>query len=461
MKHLTAVCASIALLTLSACDNTSQNIGSSLVQEDSEVVICNDFSVTGHSQLNRRIESRTITQLLGDIHAEGYGNFSSDFVCQFMPAVKLDTDGVTEENIDSIKLLLNYHNGAYVGDSIAPMGLEVYRLNRPLPTPIYSTFDPAEYCDLSEAPLGKTVYVGNALGRTDSIQALSFRSIEVKLPVQLARDLFTLYKNNPGAYALPTTFAKYFPGIYVRNSYGAGRVTQIENTLMVMYYHTDITDAEGKPAIKRYEGRYFTVTPEVVSNNNIKFVMSPQLQARINAGEEIIVAPVGRDVQLTFPITDVIDFYNANRGSISVVNTLAMQIPAEVIANDYGIEPPSSLLMVLEKDRDSFFLDNSLPDNKKSFLAEYNAGDHIYNFSSLREYLLELLNKYPDPTQIPAEEYTFCLTPVSLTTEQNSNGYQNSVYVSAVTPYIGKPAMVRLNLADAKITFQFSKQTLK
>lgn len=62
MKHLTAVCASIALLTLSACDNTSQNIGSSLVQEDSEVVICNDFSVTGHSQLNRRIESRTITQ---------------------------------------------------------------------------------------------------------------------------------------------------------------------------------------------------------------------------------------------------------------------------------------------------------------------------------------------------------------------------------------------------------------
>ena len=247
----------------------------------------------------------------------------------------------------------------------------------------------------------------------------------------------------------------------MRNSYGAGRVTQIENTLMVMYYHTDITDADGKPAIKRYEGRYFTVTPEVVSNNNIKFIMSPQLQARINAGEEIIVAPVGRDVQLTFPITDVIDYYNANRGSISVVNTLAMQIPAEVIANDYGIEPPSSLLMVLEKDRDSFFLDNSLPDNKKSFLAEYNAGDHIYNFSSLREYLLELLNKYPDPTQIPAEEYTFCLTPVSLTTEQNSNGYQNSVYVSAVTPYIGKPAMVRLNLADAKITFQFSKQTLK
>ena|GEM_PF-6441510 len=50
---------------------------------------------------------------------------------------------------------------------------------------------------------------------------------------------------------------------------------------------------------------------------------------------------------------------------------------------------------------------------------------------------------------------------MSLTTEQNSNGYQNSVYVSAVTPYIGKPAMVRLNLADAKITFQFSKQTLK
>lgn len=459
LSFITGAALSAALLC--ACDNTTQDIGSSLIQEESEVIIHNEFAISGHSTLNERIESRTTTQLLGDITAEGYGNFTSDFVCQFMPASKLVTDGVTVNDIDSMKLILAYPIGGYVGDSIAPMGLEVFRLNSQLPNPIFSTLDPADYCDLNAAPIASEIYVGNAQGLSDSIQALRYREIYVDLPVSLARELFTLYVENPGAYSFPTEFAKYFPGIYVRNSFGAGRVTQIQQTSMVMYYHTTSTDAEGNETISRHENEYFAVTPEVISNNNIGFTISPQLQTRIDAGEGIIVAPVGYDLEIKFPIQDVIDYYLDNCGQLSVVNTLTLTLPAEAIVNDYGINPPESLLMVMSDKKEEFFLNNSLNDDKTSFIATYSRATNSYVFSGMREYFLTMLDKYNADGRVDPAEATFTLTPVTLTTEATSNGYTTSTYVSAITPYIGKPAMVKIDLSKADITFQFSKQAFQ
>lgn len=228
---------------------------------------------------------------------------------------------------------------------------------------------------------------------------------------------------------------------------------------MVIYYHTTADDPEGKPVVTRHEGNYFAVTPEVISNNNISFTIDPALQARIDNGENIIVAPVGRDVEITFPIRDVIDYYIDNSGPLSVVNTLSMTIPAEAIENNYGIGLPESLLMVISSEKDDFFLNNSLNDDKTSFIATYSASAKGYVFSGLRNYFLTMLDKYNADGTIDIADATFTLTPVTLTTESTSNGYTTSTYVSAITPYIGKPAMGKLNLDKADITFQFSKQS--
>jgi hypothetical protein len=451
----------ITLAILSSCDTTTLNIGSSLIQEESEVIIHSEFALTGHPTPNKAISSRTITQLLGNIDADGYGQFSSDFVCQFLPASKLDTDGVTVNEIDSMKLVLSYEVGGFVGDSIVPMGLEVYRLNRQLTTPIYSTFDPKDYYDNNAEPIGSAIYVGNAQGLNDSIQALAYREIYVDLPKSLAQELFTLYVENPTAYSLPTEFAKYFPGIYVRSTFGSGRVTQIEQTMMVMYYHTTTTDDDGEETVTNSVGNYFGVTPEVISNNNISFTIDPKLQARIDAGENILVAPVGQDIEITFPIQDVINYYIENKGQLAVANSLTMSIPAEEISNDYGIDPPESLLMVLSSEKDNFFLTNSLNDDETSFIATYSSDSNSYDFSSLRSYFLNMLEKYNANGTIDPADVTFTLTPVTLTTESSTSYYTTTTYVSAITPYIGAPAMVKLDLDSTDITFQFSKQSFK
>ena len=234
---------------------------------------------------------------------------------------------------------------------------------------------------------------------------------------------------------------------------------EISSTMMRMYYHTTTTNSEGKETINRYQGNYYAVTPEIVLNNNLAYTISPELDARIADGEQIIVAPVGRDVELQFPIQEVVDYYNANTGSLSVVNTLTFEIPAEKITNDYGIKPPANLLLILSSKKDEFFLRNELNNNITSFYAAYDADNHRYRFAGMRDYLLDILKK----DKITPEDYTFTLTPVTIQTEVNSsNSYYGSstTYVSAIDPYIGAPAMVQLDLEKAKITLTFSKQTI-
>ena len=161
--------ASMAAVMIISCDD-SANVGSSLVKDESEVVIASDFTISGHTVSNPKVPSRTATQVLGRIKADDYGVFSSDFVTQFMPSATIDTEKMTRQNIDSLKLLMFVPKGSLVGDSLAPMGLEVYRLNKQLTAPIFSNFNPEDYYNPADK-LGEKIYVCNALGATDSIKA--------------------------------------------------------------------------------------------------------------------------------------------------------------------------------------------------------------------------------------------------------------------------------------------------
>lgn len=70
---------------------------------------------------------RSLTHLLGAINVKEYGTLESDFVTEFMPSSEIDTVGVGLNDIDSVRLLLKVPMGQYVGDSIVPMKVDVFK----------------------------------------------------------------------------------------------------------------------------------------------------------------------------------------------------------------------------------------------------------------------------------------------------------------------------------------------
>ncbi|MDO4319573.1 MAG: DUF4270 family protein [Bacteroidales bacterium] len=460
MKHtLLSIVAAAALISGTACSDTS-SIGNSLADETLTIVVDSAFTVTGATVENPVVASRTISQLIGSVDAPGFGKISSDFVAQFMPSAAIDTADFTIADIDSLTLFMQMQRGAFTGDSLVPMGLEVYRLKKDLPYPIYSDFDPAGYYE--SRPLCSAIYTASTKNEPDSVKKLSTIVTRMPMPVTLARELYQAYLDDPSVYSDPTRFAdEVFKGIYVRSSYGSGRITDFTTTSMRLFYHkTTYNTDSARYETKNYYGDYYAVAPEVIVNNNIKFDIAPELLDMAAAGEHIIAAPAGLEVDIRFPAPEILASYNKYKNDLRVLNTLTFTIPADSISNTYGIAPPPYLLMVLKNKKSEFFANNSINDDVTSFYAAYNESTRSYTFQLMRNYLLDLLKR----DQITPDDYTFTLCPVQVYLEMPATGgYYGSdkMVVSSIVPYVSKPVMTKISLKDAKIKLTFSAQNNK
>lgn len=430
-------------------------IGSSLLEDEVQIIVDSAFTVSGHSVPMGKVQPSTLTDLIGDITIPNYGRISSSIVAQFVPAVALDTANFTSADIDSAFVNFLYYPGGFTGDSIVPMGLTVYPLTKQLPADIDTDFDPSGYYNPSNT-LATGVFSPSTLDNK-SAAALTVRSVELRLPDEFAHGLFDAFVTNPADYQSGAAFTtSVFPGIYAATTFGSGRLMHFERISMTMNftkYSTNTTT--GKEDTTRVEQEYYAVAPEVINNNNLTVELDPALRQRISDGETMIVAPASYNARLRFPAPEVMAAYRAHGGLLAVLNTVSLEVPADTIVSGGLVPAPTYVLMVLEKDLDDFFAQNKLPDDKTSFYATYDGTSRSYTFSALAPYIQRLLDSGEEVTE---EDYTFCLVPVTVNFEQDMTSYTTRYIVSEVIPYIDGPSVAVLDLDAAKVKLTYSKQ---
>lgn len=464
------ILATAVLLIMGSC--TDETIGVSITDSLSSVIEDSSFVITGHAVRNDRVLMRTTSKMLGRINAEGYGSLAAEAVTMWMPALNIDTAGVKPEWIDScrLKLRIPTSNG-FTGDTLAPMRLSVYRLNKSLPSPIYSDFDPTDYYDAhdllaseSYSPSSGWIEVSTSY-LSSSVTYDTVRVISVPVPTELGRELFNTYRANPDKFSSPSTFADVFPGIYITNSYGSGHVVNIKATELDVYYRKYVQLSDTTDTIYPAQSQsYLASTPEVVSNNIIRYDVDDALTAMVVGGAALIAAPAGYEVQVHFPIQDIIDHYRSNVGTNqAIINSLSLELPVTVPATQYDIQPPSYLLMVKTSKKDQFINGDSLTNNKDSFYAVYDATNKKYTFAGLRNYVLDIIN---NKGGVASEDDTeFTITPVDVTTYTYPTSYSYYYYTSSstsvvtkISPMVSRPAVACLELDRAKIKITYSKQ---
>ena len=467
-KTFYALLLAVATLCIpTACDDSTSTIGSTLTGQNVEIKIDSSYQVSGHTVRVARIRPKTTEQLIGCIDIPAYGSLRTSNVMQFLPSTALDTANFTSENVDSLILTLRYGRGAFLGDSVAPMGISVYPLtdkfSEAVADTISSGFDPEGYYDRSKL-LASKIYNASTFNGTSAEQAATYRDIKLRLDPNgdLGKRLYKAFEEHPEYYENGRTFSEHvFPELYFETSYGNGRMTQVSITSMSMYLRKIYTpeDSEELDTLDAVH-TYYMVTPEVVNNNNLTYRMSDKLNDLITDGKALMVAPAAAEVELTFPIEDIISTYKANGNAVTVVNSLTFEIPADSIENGLGVAPPPYALLVLKKDRDAFFANNKLTDNVTSFYATYSKSSGSYSFSGMRAYFNEMLER----DEIKPEDYTFSLVPVQVNFENlASSGYYGSSgqTESEILPYLTRPAMAVIGLDRAKIKFSYSLQGKK
>ena len=467
-QFFNVILAAAALLGLYAC--TDETIGVSITDSVSSIIEDSSFVITGHSVRNARVQMRTSTKMLGSLQADGYGSLTASAVTMWMPAMNIDTTGITAASIDSCRLRLRIpHVKGYTGDSLAPMRLNVYRLNRSLPNPIYSDFDPEDYYDeadllASESYSPKSGWIETSSSYvTGTLTYDTVRVVSVPMPVALARELFNAYVADPSRFMTPRSFADLFPGIYITNTYGSGHVINIQATELNVYYHKHVALDDTTEVDSARCQTYLASTPEIVSNNIIHYDVDDAIQSMVANGDAMIVAPAGYEVQVRFPIQDIIDKYKANIGNNeSVINSLSLELPVSVPYTEYNIQPPTYLLMVKTSEKDKFINGDSLVNNQDSFYATYDAVNKKCIFSGLRNYIMDIIENQEGFAA--EEDINFTITPVDVTTYTYSAGYSyyygasSTSVVTKISPMVSRPAIARLLLDKAKIKITYSKQ---
>ena len=432
------------------------------------------------------VDTRSTTNLLGRISVPEYGDLNCSFVSRLMCTTKLDIpDSIINkpERIDSMKLILTVPRGALTGDSLAPQQLRVFRLTKSLPSDIDNRFDPTGYYDPSD-PLGTRSFTLSALGMSDSLYThRTYVDISIPMSKEMALQTVEAYTNpaTSGIFEWPQTFEQYFHGIYVEPTFGRGCVANIAYTDFVIYYHyftpktTENSDGTSTTVIETKVGGagVFASSPIVLSSNNVTYRPSSLLNTLAAENQAIITSPGGYKVNFRFPGRELVDLYLDSQSKMAVVSNLKFSIPAEEIQNDYGITPPPYLLMVKTSKLSEFLASNSLPDNKDSFYAAYSSSEQLYSFSSMRSYILDLIQN-----GIKDEDLDFTIIPANIEFETNESSYDSSSYYSWLlgyssssssttsyptkcTPYIAKPSMCRLKMDEAQTVFSYSLQQMR
>lgn len=456
-----------------SCDGDSVP-GDSLVRGEVSIEVDSTFTVTGRSVYCPQIDSKSMTQLIGNLSIPEYGDLECSFVTQFMPAGAMNIpDSITVEHVDSMRLRMRFASTAFTGDSLAPQQLKVYPLVKQLPSDITNDFDPTGYYDVSN-PLGVKGYTASHLGMADKVYKGQYygetydptweRAIWVNMPKKMAVDVFNEYRNNPAIFQTPTSFAKYFPGVFVKPTFGRGLVIDITDTEMITYYHytkkvsvVENSVSVTKDSVMVDSVTLFGVSPEIISSNNIRYKVSQNIKNRIASGETLIVAPAGYNVEIDFPAQEILSRYWSSNFNLAVINNLLFSIPVETVKNSHEVVPPPYLLMVKTSELTTFFAEGKIPDDKTSFWASYDSSTMTYNFTSMRDYIVELMK---GGAIVDEKDCKFTLVPVWITTE-SSGTYEVTTVVTKCAPFISRPVMGRLKVDEAKVKFTFSKQQMK
>lgn len=461
-----------AILGFASCEDEMSKIGNDIIR--GEVIIrvdSSEYNLHARSVEASKIDARSTSNLLGQITVPGYGHLECSYVTQMLPSVNLNIpDSISPQDVDSVRMALIVPRSSVTGDSLAPQQLNVFHLTESLPSGIDSNFDPeGKY---NPTPIGSKNYTLSALALGDSaFKNLSYLTLLIDLDRQMGVDVLTQYRQDPSVFEWPAEFNKEFKGLYIKPSFGKGCIGNIQNNRIFLYTHHKETkyekDEEGdsKPYLVDVADSvcFLISAPEVLSSNIIKYVPDDALKQQVAAqdgnGPTIVTSPGGYTVNFRFPAEELLKEFQEGNADLGVISNLKMNIPVASVDNDYGITPPPSLLMVKRGEADRFFLESRIPDSKTSFVCNYSATDGAYQFTNLRPYIIDLLDKKGEITD---EDVDFELVPALVTTETitNSDGSTSTV-VTGCVPYLERPAMAHLRTDKAMIIFTFSNQTIE
>lgn len=482
MKKILYLVALFLSVFVVSCYDNNEEIGSSL--ESTEVEIHSDSSLhfttesdSLYSTLVNYAVNRAQYHMLGDIKIPKFGEIKSDYLTELRYIAAFDTNLVKSGMLDSMAITIKFLVNQTTGDDRAPMQVAAYQLSKTLSSlsgdTVYTNVDPSEFCDL-KTKLGEKVFTSTPSNVTaDTVTVIIPISRDGLTSKEWAEDFYKLYKGFK-EYPTDEELAEYLPGLYITHNYGGGAIIRVYTTTVDIYHrsyvynvHGEVAEVDGvKKEVKRTTS-IFVSTNEVESVNHMSVDWANEVTTLVQNSHPIITTPLGYNLKITLPISDIISKYKSAidmPGVMGLINAVTLKIPVYYTAdNEYGISPPPYLLLmradgniyvdnkVKNVNPNIFFYDKMLPDKTNFFLATYSSATKSYDFGNIQAYVTNIIKNNPnngdkDNYKVDSD---MILIPVGITTDTEGE-------VIAVYPYLQAPKFAQIDTENIDIRFIYS-----
>lgn len=387
----------ISLITFVACDNTTDDIGQTIIGGADIAIKTDTFSVSTRSVLAGSVLSRNITAYLGKVRDPETGSYvTGDCMIQFNCL-----EGFSFPKKDSIRSLENgeiiadsceirLFPSGYYGDSITPMKMRVYEMDKPMNEGknYYSDYNPHnEGLIASNAYSVSRPYTIYDQSEVDSIRNDKYYQTNIRV---LLNDKYTdrngnQYKNY-GTYILRKYFANpadfkndytfihnVVPGFFFENTGGLGSMAYIGSSQLNLYFQYVYNDSVMKGVVS------FAGTEEVLQTSTITNSQNIAQLANDNSCT-YLKSPAGIFTEMTLPIDQI--FAGHDKEYISSAKITLKRIN-NTTTSKYALGAPTTLLIIPKSEMRSFFENNKIVDYKSTFLATYTSSTNSYTFNNI------------------------------------------------------------------------------
>ncbi|SHF98040.1 DUF4270 domain-containing protein [Dysgonomonas macrotermitis] len=429
-----------------SCDDNLNDIGGSLQPPSDLISVGTDTLAVSARTISMQdsVFAQTINGILGNYEDDIFGTTKSDYLCQlyFPKDTKFKEDLLA---IDSVQFVIDY--ASYIGDSLAPMGLSVYKVTKELPEYFYTNADPKKYTDMKSTIASQAFSVAGSK-ITEISSGVIYRQVIAEMDTSFGNDLYSAMK--AGTVTDDVSFNKYFPGMYVTTTFGSGTLIQALQTTVDIYYRYKTPNFDNTTDTIIKGTLSLAVTKEVNQLNRVEN-KNPESLFDTSSGMIYSKTPAGVYPEVVLPIKQIKqnmvsnNFASVNSAMFSVTGYTEKEPTG---AFSYG---RSQYLLLVNKDSvDYFFKTRSLPNSITTFTAERNTSTNTYKFGNLSR----LISIYKDKNL--EEDPTFVLVPVDLSYIQASI-YSNPVLVNVYNKMLPTASIFRNNVDNMRLTLIYTR----
>ncbi|MDD2438134.1 MAG: DUF4270 domain-containing protein [Massilibacteroides sp.] len=398
---------------LSGCNDDLNYVGGSIQPDEDRIdVMVDSFMMASSTVKIDSIYAKTSSGYLGQFFDPQYGDYKADYICQFYCK-----EGYTfaheplNGKIDSVVFVMLYNS--YIGDSLSPMKAEIFPVVKSLDRNYYTNINPEDYCNMQTSLGGQAYTVYNA------VKATKNDTIKIRLKDELGQQIYDETINNPSSFANQEAFNRFFPGLYVTNTYGMGVTLRVNASGIMIHYRYEATTTDSKGNDSTYvanTNELFIVTNEVIQLNRMKSYGLDELLAP-NNNYTYLKTPAGVYTRLVIPAKKIFE-----RVGDRIINDLPVAIkPLPSSDWEYASSPSSYLLLLPEDSLKTFFEKNKIDDNITSFKTKYSYSSteriYMYNFGNIAR----LLKKHKE--NAPDEDLRVLLIPIETDAATNTYSY--------------------------------------